>query len=270
MIHLAAVLPGDGRWVAGLDSVNVGGTEALAGAVRAAGVQRLIHISSVAVYGDGGQPTPHREIDPLSPNTPYAKSKLAAEQAIETVLEGSAVRWIVLRPSGLYGPDRPATAAFFREVSRRRLWLHGPARVLVHPTHVLDLVAAINRVLEQDDLHREVINVGGERSVEFPEWIGLVGTRVGRRPAQIAAPRWSRHMAAGMARGWRIIGQPPARLERLTRRWVNHAVDLEKARRLLGFEPVSLEWGLDQTADTLREMGLLDGGVARPSATRHA
>lgn len=38
---------------------------------------------------------------------------------------------------------------------------------------------------------------------------------------------------------------------------VNRAVSNDKARRLLGFEPVSLEWGLDRTVAELSERGLL-------------
>ena len=44
----------------------------------------------------------------------------------------SGAAWTILRPAGLYGADRPATARHFREVARRRVWLHGPTRVIVH------------------------------------------------------------------------------------------------------------------------------------------
>jgi NADH dehydrogenase len=266
VIHLAAALPGGRVPTAGLESANVGGTAALASAARAAGVRRFIHVSSAGVYGDGLEEAPHREADPLSPATPYERSKLEAERALKAALEGSSVSWTILRPPGLYAADRPATAAFFREVARRRLWLHGPARVWVHPTHVLDLVDAIVRTLDHRDLHREVLNVGGGRPVEFRELIGLVGARLGHTPQQVSMPRWSGYMAAGVAGAWRLAGAPPAMLQRLARRRVNRTVDIEKARRLLGFEPVALEWGLDQTATELREMGLLAGRAARPAA----
>lgn len=266
VVHLAAALPGGRVRTAGLQSTNVGGTEALASAARAAGVQRFIHVSSAGVYGDGALEAPHGEADPPSPTTPYERSKLAAEQALETALQGSSVRWIILRPSGLYGPDRPATAAFFREVARRRLWLHGPTRVLVHPTHVLDLVGAIVRSLDRDDLQREVVNVGGACPVELQELIALVGARLGHQPLQFTLPTWCRNMAAKVAGVWSLWGEPPPLLQRLTRSRINRAISIEKARLLLGFEPVALEWGLDQTTAALCEMGFLAGRVVSPAA----
>jgi nucleoside-diphosphate-sugar epimerase len=269
VIHLAAALPGGPASASRVESLNVDGTRALASAACAAGVRRFIHVSSAGVYGDGVEEAPHREADPLSPATPYERSKLEAERALEAALEGSSVGWIILRPTGLYGPDRPATAAFFQDVAGRRLWLHGPTRVLVHPTHVLDLVGAIARALEHEDLCGEVLNVGGAKPVEFRELIALIGAQLGHGPLQVSAPSWSRHVADGMARVWRLLGPPPVGLEHLARQWVNRTVNIEKARRLLGFEPVSLEWGLDQTATVLREMGLLARPAARPPARQH-
>ncbi len=269
VVHLAAVLPGGRVSAAGLEAANAGGTSALAGASRAAGVRRFIHVSSAGVYGDGAQEAPHRESDPLSPATPYERSKVEAERALRAALEGSAVDWIILRPTGLYGPDRPATAAFFREVARQRLWLHGPTRVLVHPTHVLDLVGAIVRTLDRDGLHREILNIGGARAVEFRELIALTGARLGHTPLQLSAPGWSRMIAAGVTGAWRLAGTPPSILQRLARRRVNRSVNIEKARLILEFEPVALEWGLDDTAAGLREMGLLAGEATR-AAGDHA
>ncbi len=183
-------------------------------------------------------------------------------------LEGSPVCWTILRPPGLYGADRPATAEFFAEVSSRRVWLHGPVPAFVHPTHVIDLVGALVRVLDQTNLHREVLNIAGERPVDLREWIELVAERVGKNPLQISAPGWSRSVAAGMADAWQLVGSPPGVLRRLARRRVNRTVDIEKARRLIGFEPVSLEWGLDQTVSELRNKGLLPARPGPPIARR--
>lgn len=249
VVHAGAVL----RAGASLESVNAGGTRALAEAARRAGVRRFVHVSSAGVYGDGAGPRPHLETEPTAALTPYERSKLAAERALVEALEGSAVQWTILRPQGLYGADRPATAELFREIARRRLWLHGPARVVVHPTHVLDLVAAIMAVVSRGGLHGEVINVGGERALEYPELIALIGARVGRAPLQLRAPGWLAPMARAAARA--LGSARPAVLDRLGREWINRSVDIGKARRELGFEPVPLEQELDRIAAQLRGPG---------------
>jgi nucleoside-diphosphate-sugar epimerase len=260
VIHLAAALPGPGVPATALDRVNVAGTAALASAARVGGIRRFIHLSSAGVYGDGSAEEPHEEGGPVAPMTPYERSKLGGERALEAALEGSATAWTILRPTGLYAAERPATADFFAQVARRALWLHGPARVITHPMHVLDLVGAILATLRRDVLHGEVINLGGARPIEYRELIALVGERVGHTPWQVSAPRWSGRAAAGLGRAWRVLGDPPERLRRLAQGRVNRSVSLAKARRLLGYEPMPLERGLDETAAALRRAGRLSSG----------
>lgn len=257
VVHAAGVLPGARARPEVYESVNVRGTEALARQAREARVRTFIHISSAGLYGDGSTSVPHEESDTPCPGTIYQRSKLRAELALQTALEESSVSWTILRPQFLYGPDQPATVRLFKSVARRQFWLHGPARALVHPTHVTDLVQAIGLVRARDDLHGEVINVGGGRSLDFRELIALIGARVGRRPIQLSAPGWTRTLARGAARGWKVVTPPPEILTRLMRSWITSAVSIEKARRLLRFEPMLLERGLSETADELRQMGSL-------------
>ena len=252
VVHAGAVLSDGPAHDTALERVNIEGTQALARATREAGVSRFIHMSSAGVYGDGSSATPHRETDRPAPGNAYERSKLSAEHALVAALEGSPVHWTILRPQGLYGPDRPATAAFFDSVAKRRLWLHGPASVVVHPTHIEDLCAVVRLVLGRADLHQEVINVGGQRWLEYGELISLIGERVGHIPVQLRAPRWTARVAQLAVRAFSAARkQPPALLARLSRATINRAVDIDKALRLLGFAPVTLEWGLDQTVSLL-------------------
>jgi nucleoside-diphosphate-sugar epimerase len=253
VVHAAAMLPGGALADRDLESANAGGTDAIARAAREAGVARFVHISSAGVYGDGKTAAPHRESDAPSPGNAYERSKLAAERALAVALAGSGVSWTILRPQGLYGADRPATAALFREVATRRVWVHGSARVIVHPTYIADLVTAVALVIDRADLHGEVINVGGSRSLELRALIALIGARMDHTPYQVVLPHAAGRVAALLARGWTTFGTPPAVLTRQAREWINRAVSIEKARRLLDFEPLALESGLDQTVAQLRQ-----------------
>jgi nucleoside-diphosphate-sugar epimerase len=255
VVHLAARLPVPGASGAEIERVNAAGTEAVASAARAAGVSRFVHGSSAGVYGDGTGSAPHRESDPPNPGNAYERSKVAGEVALRAALAGSMVGWTILRPTGIYGPGRPATATQFREVQGRRLWLHGPVPVIVHPTYVDDVVAAVQMVLGKgrDDVAGETFNVGGERPLDYPEWIALIAEHMGRDLRQVRAPRWTAWAARAACAGWRVTGvRVPWRLARLAIPVVNRAVDITKARRVLGFTPVPLERGLDETAAWVR------------------
>lgn len=251
VVHAAAVLPGGAVTEHDLDSANADGTGAIARAAQAAGVLRFVHISSAGVYGDGLTAAPHRESDLPSPGNAYERSKLAAERSLVAALDRSDIAWTILRPQGLYAADRPATAQQFHEIATRRLWIHGAARVVVHPTHITDLASVVALVIDRPDLHGEVINVGGSRALELRGLIDLIGARVGHTPLQVALPRAAGRLAALIARGWSTFGIPPAALMRQSREWINRAVSIEKAQRLLDFRPLALELGLDQTAAQL-------------------
>ncbi|POZ61226.1 UDP-glucose 4-epimerase GalE [Chromobacterium alticapitis] len=60
---------------------NVGGTLALLGAMRRHGVKRLVFSSSANIYGNPGR-MPIAEDTPLSPGSPYGRSKLMAEEML--------------------------------------------------------------------------------------------------------------------------------------------------------------------------------------------
>jgi nucleoside-diphosphate-sugar epimerase len=251
VVHLAAAV---GDHDAGLlTEINVDGTAALADAARAAGVRRFIHVSSAGVYGSGASRRLFLETDPPSPETAYERSKLESEEALRRALTGSPVRWVVLRPTGVYGAGREATEALVRQVIRKRVWLHGPAEVLVHPTYVADAVSAIELVLVADLEPGLLLNVAGERPLAYVELIDEIGARLGRTPRHLRLPGWTAPLAGLGSSLASAAGLATPRLERLTRRRVNRGVDIGRIRALLGFDPTPLGVGLDET---LRAMGL--------------
>jgi len=219
VFHLAALL-GDAAGDAALHAVNVEGTRALARAARAAGVEIFIHVSSAGVYGDGAGEAPRSESAPLRPGTRYERSKLKAEVALRDELTDSKVAWAMLRPGGIYGADRPERLAFVRTVRRRHVWLHGPTRVLLHPTHVDDVIAALLRARTRAaEVGGTVFNIAGERPVDFRDWVDAIAARLGRRPLHIRLPRI---------------------------RVINRSLDTTLARQRLGWEPISMARGLDE------------------------
>ncbi|MEE8525032.1 MAG: NAD-dependent epimerase/dehydratase family protein, partial [Thermoanaerobaculia bacterium] len=75
VVHLASKnVDHDGS---GFEQVNVEGTRRLCAVAAAAGVRRLIYVSSVGIYGHGV----HSDADestPVRPDTPFSRSKAAA------------------------------------------------------------------------------------------------------------------------------------------------------------------------------------------------
>jgi UDP-glucose 4-epimerase len=250
VVHLAALV-GDAAHPDDLATVNVRASADVAAAARRAGVRRFVHMSSGGVYGNGETATPHRETDPPRPRTAYERSKLAGEEAVQRALGGSEVAFLILRPAGIYGASRGETLAFFNEVRRRTLWLHASPNVIVHPTHVSDVVQACIRTLRLDAWTDRVINIAGERPVRFQEFVDLTARALHVRAAQLAVPAWiGRPVASTAMRLLQIVRAPvPVSIERASRAHINRSLDTSLAKRALGLQPIELEVGLRQTAE---------------------
>lgn len=117
VLHIAGVV--NAPDVAGFHSGNVAGTEAVLAAAGAAGVERFVHVSSLAA----------REPD-LSA---YGKSKQLAEQAVRA----SGLGWTIVRPPAVYGPRDTEIFELFKAARWHVVPVPPPGRSSV--IHVADL-----------------------------------------------------------------------------------------------------------------------------------
>ncbi len=85
-------------------SVNVEGTRRLAEQAAAAGVRRMVYLSSVKVLGERTREHPFNEASPAAPEDAYGQSKWEAEQALRAVAAETGLEAVVLRPPLVYGP----------------------------------------------------------------------------------------------------------------------------------------------------------------------
>jgi nucleoside-diphosphate-sugar epimerase len=85
-------------------SLNIGGTQAVAEAVRLSGVRRLVHISTFGVY-DWRRPTPEpvTEDFPRGAGRAYGNFKGAQELILEAYQQTYGFELITLRPANVYG-----------------------------------------------------------------------------------------------------------------------------------------------------------------------
>jgi nucleoside-diphosphate-sugar epimerase len=85
------------------DAVNVVGTLNVLQAARDAGVKRVVFASSSSVYGDTPELPKHERMTP-NPLSPYAVSKLAAEQYCRVFARVYGIETVSLRYFNVFGP----------------------------------------------------------------------------------------------------------------------------------------------------------------------
>jgi NAD dependent epimerase/dehydratase len=166
VIHLAALIAIPFSYAAPeayLDT-NVGGTLNLLLAARDRGVDRFVQTSTSEVYGTA-QFVPMTEAHPLHAQSPYAASKIGADQMALSFHGSFGVPVTVVRPFNTYGPRQSARAIVPTIITQ----LLAGARTIrlgaLHPTRdlsfVRDTATGLIAALEAGDAATgEVINLG--------------------------------------------------------------------------------------------------------------
>jgi nucleoside-diphosphate-sugar epimerase len=225
-------------------AVNVMGTQHLLAAARRHGVRRFVHTSTSEVYGSPVT-TPIDEDHRLNAQSPYAATKIAADQLVASYVASFALPAIVVRPFNTYGP-RQSNRAVIPSLASQLLdpglpvVRAGTLETVRDFTFVGDTVRAFLLALACDDelASGTVLNVGTGRGASIREVYELLA-----RSAGIVKP-----VETDLART-----RPPAsEVDRLI-------ADATRARRAIGWVPtVTLEDGLAAVVEHLRAHGPLD------------
>ncbi len=209
-------------------AVNAAGSAALARAARAAGVRRLVLLSTTTVYGDRSVGRPFDESTPPAPVTPYAQSKLEGEQLASDILKGSPTELVVLRPPLVYGPDAKGNFARLVRLVQRGIPLPlGSVRNRRSLVFVGNLADAILRALDHPAAAGRTYIVSDGEDVSTPELIARLAAALGRQPRLIAFPPAL----------LRLAGTLLGRGDEIGRLLDDMAVDSSRIRTELGWRP---------------------------------
>jgi dihydroflavonol-4-reductase len=123
VVHAAAVVRAHGPWEAFLDGID--GTKNLLASMARTGVARLVHVSSIGVYGLGHHAEPLRETTALEAKPAswnhYGREKLLTERLVWDAFAERKVEPVVVRPSATLGPgDRARSRPSSRRCGRAR------------------------------------------------------------------------------------------------------------------------------------------------------
>ncbi len=212
---------------------NVLGTQVLLDAARAAGVKRLVQVSTDEVYGSLGPKGFFTEDTPLAPNSPYAASKAAADLLVRSYVNTFSLPALITRCSNNYGPyqfPEKLIPLFISNLMRdEQVPVYGDGLNVRDWIHVRDHCAGIYRVW-RDGRVGEVYNLGGHCEKTNLELTHALLRALGK-PASLI----------------RYVKDRPGHDRR-------YAIDCVKSERELGWWPaVAFEEGLQQTVAWYRE-----------------
>jgi dihydroflavonol-4-reductase len=233
---------------ASFERTNVGGAENMLLAAREVGVERFIHISTVAVIG---KPDPNRIVDethPAQPADAYQRSKLRAEQAALRYA-GDGLPIIILRPGAYYGPlgHYAFNRLFFTDPMRGIIMQINGGRYVTFPAYITGVAQAIlvsfsrgrvgeiYNICDESLTHKQAFDlICEEGRIRFPRltipgWMGVAASHVLEGIAAITKqePFWPLNLKSYVYNYWRVSN--------------------DKARRELGFVPTDFREGARRT-----------------------
>jgi len=233
ILHLGALIPipYSYRHPREFVTANVEGTLNVLEAARRHEIARMVHTSTSEVYGTA-QTVPIDEEHRLHPQSPYAATKVAADQLALSYQRSFGTPVVIARPFNTFGPRQSARAVIPTIVTQAltqdaiELGATGPTRDFLY---VGDTVGGIMRCAEVEGIEAEVINLGTGVEVSIGELAERVVKLVGREvPVVFDEQR---------------VRPPDSEVERLV-------ADTSKAKALLAWEPVvDLDAGLKATID---------------------
>lgn len=214
--------------------VNYEGTRNLCAALERVGVPKaLIFISTVAVYGcDSGELI--TEEYPLNGDTPYAKSKIMAEEFLTRWCNEHRVVLSILRPSLLAGKNAPGNLGAMVNGIKKGFYLNiAGGKVRKSILMAEDIARMIPLLIEKGGVY----NVCDTNQPTFGEISASVAKQLGKRKP-ISIPYW---MAWCMAKVGDFLGsKSPINSYKLSKMTESLTFSNEKARRELGWEPLDV------------------------------
>lgn len=251
IVHTAATIA---DWGAMPDFValNVRGTRAVLDAARATGAARVVHLSSVAIWGWEFREDVHEDHPPRATGVPYIDTKAASDQLARS--RGATV----VRPGDVYGPRSVPWALRPLQALRSGRFAI-PRRGLITPVYVDDLVDCIVRAATLTEAAGQSFVAWEGPPVATRDYFDRLARMVGRERAPVAPHPLLTALATAEEALGRLSGRPPT-----AARWVpgylarRAAYDCPRARDVLGWRArVSLDEGMRRTEAWAREEGLL-------------
>jgi nucleoside-diphosphate-sugar epimerase len=253
VVHCAAALP---SYPADeIRSVIVDGTRNVLACAHQAGVPRVVHISSTAVYGlPKLVPTP--EDHPRVPVDHYSNAKVLAEDVC-AAFRARDMCVPVLRPKTFLGPGRMGLFSMLFEwaADGRNFPVLGPGDVRVQMFALEDLVEVIGTVLDApEDIANDTYNVGAAEFGTLRDDFQAVLDAAGHGKRVVSLPIGP---ALAVLRGLQWARLSPVYGRLLSKLCGDSYVSIDKAHERLGFKPrlsnrdailTTFEWWLTQRA----------------------
>lgn len=227
------------------NAINVWGVADLITAAMEVGVQRIVHTSSITVYGHHLRGLVTEEHPYYAEDNPYSRTKIAGEKLIADMVKGRGAPIVIVRPGWIYGPrDTASFGRFVALVDSGKGFIIGSGKNILPIVYVRDVAQGMILAANADEsVVGRAYTLADDRRVTQAEYLNMMADFLG-------VPHLSRHYpyAALYSAGrigellWRAMGRrnaapPPVTTYGVTLLGGDQEFSIDRARRELGYEP---------------------------------
>ena len=231
---------------ADFDRVNYGCTRNFAEALIESDLvpEKFLFVSSMAAFGPGNPKTlaPVTLADTPKPDTLYGKSKLKAE---EFIMSQPGFPYLIVRPTGVYGPREKDYFVFLKTVNNRLEPAMGTKKQHLTFIYVTDLVKAMFLALESEHLQKAWF-VSDGKVYDNREYAAIVKKHLHRKALYLPIPLFlvkAISYTLDTIGGWFGVSPTLNKDKYKIMRATNWMCESEPLQRDLGFEA---EYDLDK------------------------
>ncbi len=226
-------------------AVNVWGVADLIKTAMDAGVQRIVHTSSITVYGHHLRGVVSEDHPYHAEDNPYSRTKIEGEKLIADLVKGSGAPVVIVRPAWIYGPrDEASFGRFVARVESGKYFIIGSGKNVVPAVYVRDVAQGLIKAGDAGDhVIGRAYTLADDRRVTQREVMDAIADTLNVPRLSLNVPYSALYSAGRSAElVWQSLGRrnaapPPLTTYGITLIGGDQWFSIEKARRDLGYAP---------------------------------
>lgn len=249
VIHLAGIVHKSEATLKQCMAINCEATAHLFELSKKNNVAQFVFASSIAIYGDDWVGVLN-EASPAHPETPYAISKLKAEEYIQRN-HFNSIKYTIIRPATVYGKyDKGNINKIYSIVKKGIVPVIGDGTNIKRFVYVENLADGITKTLMNPVAYNEIFIIADKKSYSVNEVIAEIAKVVNKKVVIIRLPeRIFRVILKTFNVIYKVIMKKEflnsGSIKKLT---TNNSLNISKAEKILNYSPkYSLEQGIRRT-----------------------
>lgn len=238
--------------------INVEGTMNVARAAHDAGVERMVYVSTVAMYGFGRLDVKESD-EKLQTDFPYCQTKSIAEEQVFKFANESGLRLTAVKPGNVYGiNDHTFIEKYIDAMITGKVGFINGGVHKTCPVYIENLLDGIMLAAEKNEAIGETFFITDGMNISWKEFTDRLADELKLKKPKASFPFIIAYALAAILEfvynAFDSKNPPLLTRYRITNGGRDYTFSIEKARRILGYEPkVNFDESISRTVNWYRK-----------------